>query len=135
MYASHKIEGATVRVQFRYAAGLKAKAGDAVTGFVLAGADKVFHPATAVVTEDGLVEITSKAVAKPAALRYGWADNPVVNLVNQHNLPPHHSARMIGKLMKPFFAILLFAAGLLQAGIEHSLAFGGGYQSASGMLR
>ena len=87
MYASHEIKGAKVRVQFRYAAGLKAKAGDAVTGFVLAGADKVFHSATAMVTEDGHVEVVSKAVAKPAALRYGWSDNPVVNLVNQHNLP------------------------------------------------
>ena len=76
-----------MRVQFRYAAGLKARAGDAVTGFVLAGADKVFHSATAMVTEEGHVEVVSKAVAKPAALRYGWADNPVVNLVNQHNLP------------------------------------------------
>lgn len=87
MYASHEIEGATVRVRFQYAAGLKAKAGDVVSGFVLAGSDKVFHSATAVVTKDGLVEVTSKAVTKPAALRYGWADNPVVNLVNQHNLP------------------------------------------------
>ena len=87
MYASHEIIGAKVRVQFRYAAGLKAKAGDAVTGFVLAGADKVFHSAAAMVTEEGHVEVVSKAVAKPAALRYGWSDNPVVNLVNQHNLP------------------------------------------------
>ena len=87
MYASHEIKGAKVRVQFRCAAGLKAKAGDAVTGFVLAGSDKVFHSATAMVTEDGHVEVVSKSVAKPAALRYGWSDNPVVNLINQHNLP------------------------------------------------
>ena len=65
MYASHEIKGAKVRVQFRYAAGLKAKAGDVVTGFVLAGADKLFHSATAMVTRTD----TWKSSAKPSQAR------------------------------------------------------------------
>ena len=87
LYESHKIEGSKVIVTFRHAKGLAAKGGREVAGFAMAGADKKFYGATAIIRQDGRVEVTCELVEQPAAIRYGWADNPVVNLVNRHGLP------------------------------------------------
>jgi sialate O-acetylesterase len=51
----------------------------ALTGFAVAGEDRKFFWATAVIQDDTIV-VTSPHVAKPVAVRYGWADFPVVNL-------------------------------------------------------
>lgn len=67
--------------------GLMAQEKDALlTGFEIAGADQVFHPATAVI-EDKTVVASSPLVATPVAMRYGWANTPVVNLANLEGLP------------------------------------------------
>ena len=87
LYESHKIEGSKVIVTFRHAKGLAAKGGREVAGFAMAGADKKFYGATAIIRQDGCVEVNCELVEQPAAIRYGWADNPVVNLVNRHGLP------------------------------------------------
>ncbi len=87
MYASHKIKGNTVTVQFKHATGLQAKEARVVSGFALAGADKKFHWATATIKADGAVQVSCEAVKKPVAVRYGWGDNPNVNLVNKAGLP------------------------------------------------
>jgi sialate O-acetylesterase len=87
MYASHKIKGNTVTVQFKHAAGLQAKEARVVNGFALAGADKKFHWATATVNANSAVEVSCDAVKTPVAVRYGWGDNPNVNLVNKAGLP------------------------------------------------
>ncbi len=61
--------------------------GTQVQGFALAGADHVFHPATARIDGDHVV-VRSAAVAKPVAVRYGWSENPAdANLVNREHLP------------------------------------------------
>lgn len=56
-------------------------------GFAIAGEDKMFVWATAKIRDDGRVEVSSDKVASPASVRYGWADNPVVNMYNQAGLP------------------------------------------------
>jgi sialate O-acetylesterase len=56
-------------------------------GFAIAGDDKKFVWANAKVLEDGSIEVWSDQVAAPAAVRYGWADNPVVNMYNGAGLP------------------------------------------------
>ena len=53
---------------------------------MIAGEDKVFHPAKAVIEGDKVV-VTSEKVTKPAAVRYGWKNFPVVNLFNKAGLP------------------------------------------------
>lgn len=65
--------------------GLVAKDGP-LTGFTLAGADGVFHPATAEIVADTVV-VTSPAVAAPVAVRYGWANVASGNLFNAEGLP------------------------------------------------
>ena len=61
------------------------KDGD-LKGFTIAGADGKFVPATAIIEGDKVV-VSSPAVAKPVAVRYGWANTPDVNLFNKEGLP------------------------------------------------
>ena len=56
-------------------------------GFTIAGADKKFVPAKAVILPDGRIEVSSPAVADPVAVRYAWADNPVCNMYSATGLP------------------------------------------------
>ena len=63
------------------------RGGGALQGFRLAGADRVFHPASASI-EAGEVVVRSEAVPAPVAVRYAWSDAPVeANLVGAHGLP------------------------------------------------
>ncbi len=66
--------------------GLVAKDG-ALQGFTIAGADQEFHPAEAKIISEDTIEVTSSEVSDPIAVRYGWADFPVVNLWNGAGLP------------------------------------------------
>lgn len=67
--------------------GLVAKDGE-LTGFALAGDDKVFHPAKAEIKGD-MVVLTSDKVSKPVAARYGWVNfaKPTLNFFNKAGLP------------------------------------------------
>jgi sialate O-acetylesterase len=56
-------------------------------GFAIAGEDKKFVMATAKILPDGRIEVSSDKVTAPVLVRYGWADNPVVNMYNQAGLP------------------------------------------------
>ena len=56
-------------------------------GFAIAGNDKAFVWAQAKILKDGRIEVLSDRVADPVAVRYGWADNPVVNMFNNAGLP------------------------------------------------
>ena len=56
-------------------------------GFAIAGEDKKFVWASAKILPDGRIEVSSAAVKEPASVRYGWADNPVVNMYSQAGLP------------------------------------------------
>ncbi len=82
---SQQFEGGAAICTFEHAEGLKARE-DRIEGFELAGADRVFHPATAVI-ESGKVLVTSPAVSAPVAVRYAWKDDPKASLVNGAGLP------------------------------------------------
>jgi sialate O-acetylesterase len=85
MYESMRVEGDKVRIKFSHADGLKAKDGEP-KGFQIAGEDKKWVWADAKI--DGQdVFVSSKSVTKPVAVRYGWQDDPVVNLYNGADLP------------------------------------------------
>lgn len=60
---------------------------DEPRGFVIAGADKKFVWASAKILPDGRIEVSSDKVTEPASVRYGWADNPVVNMYSSTGLP------------------------------------------------
>lgn len=88
-YRAAKFKGREARVEFEpSSSALTVRGGgDAAHGFELAGADRRFHPASAVIQGDTVV-LTSAEVAQPQAVRYGWHDNPEqADLINSDGLP------------------------------------------------
>lgn len=84
-----RFEGNKAHVEFGTSGGTLAVRGGGtrVHGFALAGTDQVFHPAEATL-QDGRVVVRSAAVPRPAAVRYGWSDNPAdADLINTDQLP------------------------------------------------
>ncbi|MEM6645440.1 MAG: sialate O-acetylesterase [Bacteroidota bacterium] len=85
-YREMTVEGNEVMLDFDHiGSGLEAR-GDALSGFAIAGADSVFVWADARIDGDRVV-VSSPDVSAPIAVRYGWANNPAVNLYNADGLP------------------------------------------------
>jgi len=92
VYESMTVEGDKIRLTFKHVGGgLTTKDGGPSTslqGFIIAGEDRKFVWADATVAADGkTILVSSKEVAKPVAVRYGWNNNPVISLYNQEGLP------------------------------------------------
>jgi sialate O-acetylesterase len=86
VFATLQIDGGRAVLRFTHlGGGLVAKDGP-LTGFTIAGADQLFHPATAAINGDTIV-VSSDAVPQPMAVRYGWANVPAGNLFNAAGLP------------------------------------------------
>jgi sialate O-acetylesterase len=83
--ASYAGGGATLRFS-HCQGGLAACGGTPIRGFAIAGADRKFVWAEAKLMAD-TVTVSSAQVMNPVAVRYGWADYPEGNLVNQDGLP------------------------------------------------
>ena len=86
LFDGFSIEGDKVRIRFKHGSGLKTNDGGPVKGFAIAGADRKFVWAEARI-EGQTVVVWSPSISKPVAVRYGWADNPAVNLYNKADLP------------------------------------------------
>jgi sialate O-acetylesterase len=79
-------EGAAMRVHFQFAGEGLTASGKPLQSFEVAGADRVFRPAVAVIQGDSVVA-RSAAVPHPVAVRYAWRDDPEANLFNGAGLP------------------------------------------------
>lgn len=79
-------EGGRLRVSLKNATGMKTTDRRPVAGFAVAGGDHKFYWADARI-EGNSVVVDSPQVPNPVAVRYAWADNPAVNLVNAQGLP------------------------------------------------
>ena len=86
LFDRSSIEGDKVRIRFKYSNGLKTIDGGPLKGFAIAGGDRRFVWADARIDGDTVI-VSSPMVPKPAAVRYGWADNPIANLYNKAGLP------------------------------------------------
>lgn len=87
IYTSMTVEGNAIRLHFKsIGGGLAARGGGSLKGFAIAGADRRFVPAEAVIDGDSIL-VTSKEVANPVAVRYAWEMNPDCNLINKSGLP------------------------------------------------
>ncbi|MCU1236400.1 MAG: acetylesterase [Candidatus Solibacter sp.] len=109
VFHSQKIEGDRIRIQFRHTDGgliarplpefydVNSLAGktaplirnspkSVLEGFAICGADRRWVWADARIEGDAVV-VWSAQVARPIAVRYGWADFPTVNLANGSGLP------------------------------------------------
>jgi len=86
VFQSQKIEGNTIHLSFKPGV-LKSGDDKPLSGFAIAGADKVFHWAQATIKGNEIL-VSSPDVAVPLAVRYAWADNPAgANLYNDQGLP------------------------------------------------
>jgi len=99
IYDHMQAEGDKIRIHFKHARGLKnaahpklyndipAEAAPAeLRAFAIAGADKKWVPAKAVIDGETVV-VSSDVVKEPVAVRYGWAKHPACHLYNAADLP------------------------------------------------
>jgi sialate O-acetylesterase len=86
MYKSMRVEGQKVRLYFdNVYGGLLATDGH-LSDFIIAGEDKKFVPAEAVIDGDTVV-VSSPQVEKPVAARYAWSNWAKGTLFNKEELP------------------------------------------------
>jgi sialate O-acetylesterase len=86
LYESMAVEGNKIRIRFHHiGTGLEAQ-GSALRGFAIAGADRKFYWADAVIDGNSVIA-SSPNVAAPVAVRYAWGDSPECNLSNKEGLP------------------------------------------------
>ena len=86
LYKEMKIEGNSIRLFFDYAeGGLVAKGGE-LTDFTIAGEDKKFVSAKAVIDGNTIV-VSGEQVEKPISVRFAWKNWVQLNLFNAANLP------------------------------------------------
>ena len=89
MYKSQEIKGNQIILSFTsIGTGLStAYKNENIKGFEIAGADKIFYPAKAII-KDNKVIVSSENVLNPVAVHYGWADDDTdINLYNRENFP------------------------------------------------
>jgi sialate O-acetylesterase len=79
-------DGNTLRVRFSHVGTRLVAHGDTVKSLEVAGTDKVFHAATAIILDKELL-VSSPDVAWPVAVRYAWSNAPEANLYNEAGLP------------------------------------------------
>lgn len=85
-YVGMRIDGSSIRLLFAHTgSGLTARGGE-LRGFAIAGPDGEFKWADARI-EDNMVVVRHPSVDDPRAVRYGWGNNPDVNLYNREGLP------------------------------------------------
>jgi len=88
IYKSNRKNGSDLIITFNYTnPGLMIKGSGKLTGFELAGADKVFNWAEGKIVGNTVV-LSIPPGLKPVYIRYAWADNPDrANLYNKAGLP------------------------------------------------
>lgn len=88
-YFSHKKEGSSIIIEYTpFTNKLMTKDGvTQVNEFALAGSDKKFYNAKAILKNNKVI-VYSDEVPDPVAVRYAWSDNPSkVNLYDKEGLP------------------------------------------------
>jgi sialate O-acetylesterase len=88
LFRGMTVSGHTVTVAFEHADGGLVMRGSTLRGFAVAGEDRVFHWAEGRIVDD-TIQLHSPHVPQPVAVRYGWANNPEVNLYNGAGLPAY----------------------------------------------
>jgi len=86
VFRNYRIKGDKMELDFgQKQDGFQIK-GTTLKGFTIAGPDRVFYPAEAMV-QNGKIIVFSPEVSIPLAARYGWAGNPDCNLYGENGLP------------------------------------------------
>lgn len=85
-YKSHRLDGSKVVISLDHAKELKVR-GNEIVGFTISGKDQVFVKARAKIANGNQLEVWSKEIKRPVAVRFGWSNALVTNLFNEANLP------------------------------------------------
>ncbi len=87
-YKSQQIKGNQIILTFdNIGGGLSTSNNDELKGFEIAGADKVFHSAKAIIKDNKII-VSSDKVQNPVAVHYGWADDDTtISLFNKEKFP------------------------------------------------
>ncbi len=85
-YKSMAVQGSDAVLSFDHVDGGLEARGSELKGFAICGPDHKFVWAKAEIRGDKVI-VSSPSVTEPVAVRYGWADYPVVNLWNKSGLP------------------------------------------------
>jgi sialate O-acetylesterase len=85
-FASFGIEGDKVRIKLTHADGLRAMNGGELKGFAIRGAGGPWVWADATIDGTDLL-VSSAQVPSPTAVRYAWAQNPILSVENGVGLP------------------------------------------------
>jgi sialate O-acetylesterase len=89
-FSSMKREGKSLVITFDTGGGKLASREDKpLSHFIIAGADRAFVPATAVISSDNTVTVTCDQVTEPAAVRFGWENEAQPNVMNSAGLPAY----------------------------------------------
>ncbi|MCA9111515.1 MAG: sialate O-acetylesterase, partial [Planctomycetaceae bacterium] len=89
-FDSAKFDGGKAVVKFdTHGSDLESWYREPLTGFTIAGEDQNWVKADARIVDGNTVEVSSKYVPNPVAVRYNWADNPQGNLFNTKMLPAY----------------------------------------------
>lgn len=88
LYRSHAVDGNKIRISFTHTgSGLVTSDGEELSDFAIAGEDKKFVWARAMIQGDQVIT-WNEEVPDPLYVRYAWADNPInPNLYNREGLP------------------------------------------------
>jgi len=87
LYKSMAVKNGRIRIRFDHAgSGLVSRDGKALTWFTIAGADKKFVEANAMIRGKSVV-VWSDTVATPVAVRFAWDQLAEPNLMNKQGLP------------------------------------------------
>jgi sialate O-acetylesterase len=87
LYKSMKVKKNTIELEFtQTGSGLTTADGQPLNWFTIAGADRKFVPAQAVIKGKKVI-VSSEAVASPVAVRFAWDETAMPNFCNNEKLP------------------------------------------------
>ena len=87
LYKTFTVEGGRIRLHFDHVGGgLASRDGEPLCHFAVAGEDKHFVPATAVIDGDTIL-VSSPEIAGPVAARFAFGSADIPNLMNREGLP------------------------------------------------
>lgn len=87
LFEGETVSGGSILCHFRHAdGGLATLDGNPPSHLEIAGADRVYHPATGSIDGSTLI-VSSPNVPEPMAVRYAWSDDVEPNLMNTQGLP------------------------------------------------
>jgi sialate O-acetylesterase len=86
LYRKMKQNKSGIRLYFDHVDGGLVSRNGQVKGFAIAGKDKKFVWANAVIDGETII-VSAPGVTDPQSVRYAWGDNPEANLYNKSDLP------------------------------------------------